>query len=701
MFPNQILGRTQENKEDVLTTGAYGPLTLNLTDEQIAEIISSRVSDSESYWNSELKLEDVRKQNEEVWKDTRAYPEDLYDYELAYRNNRIFSAIETLIPLATSQVPQPVVTEANDTQASKELAGYLKNVLLAQYEDLYIKDKLGMVARHLLMGMRLGVMKYRWDGMLGRLNQDGERSGGIAVDTIRPTRIVIEQKTQWGKSDDVPLIGEYQTATIEELGIKFPDKKEEIMKAFATGNDRLSPALSTQVGYIELWFSYYDGKGRKGEGVIWKYKDVVLDKMKNPNYNYDEYSKDQDGKLVYNNFFDRPMKPYIFFNHLNAGRFLIDDTSLTEQALPQQDILYKRGHQIDVNADAANSGLVFNSQMIKEEDVAKLIGDPDEKVMVDGNVANAAARLPYNAVSQYVIQDKYDARQEIDNLFGTSAPLRGEQSGAKTLGQEIISQRSNLSRMQSLADSLETGAGKLYRGLVQMMKVFWDEPTMVKYTGPDGYTAFMEFSGDKIEDGVAIRVKAGSLLPKDEVAERNETIQIAPILDPLSLAEGLGKKDPKEFAKRIIYFKFSMDKYLSDVLDIGPDSIDRNALNDIALISANRPIPIRENPTKEYLDTYAGFLDSSLFQELAPDVQQRHIEFIKKTKDQIAVAIKQKAPISGQAADAGTSISPGGEAPVPGMLPGGQPPVNPGQQPVPGQGNPDMAARLQVLQGGL
>ena len=301
-----------------------------------------------------------------------------------------------------------------------------------------------------------------------------------------------------------------------------------------------------------------------------------------------------------------------------------------------------------------------------------------------------------HALSQYVIQDKYDARQEVDNLFGTSAPLRGEQSGAKTLGQEIISQRSNLSRMQSLADSLETGAGKLYRGLVQMMKVFWDEPTMVKYTGPDGYTAFMEFSKDKIEDGMAIRVKAGSLLPHDEAAERNETVQMAPILDPLSLAEGLGKKDPKEFAKRIIYFKFSMDKYLSDVLDIGPDSIDRDALNDIALISSDRPIPIRENPTKEYLDTYAGFLSATLFQELPPEVQQRHIEFIKKTKDQIAVAIKQKSPESGQAADAGSAIGPGGEAPNPEIPVEGQP-VNPGAQPTP----VDMAARLQVLQGGL
>jgi len=696
-FPNSLQGRDNENTEDVLTTSTYGPLALGLDDEKIAEIISSRISDSEAYWDTELDLKKKREQNEKVWLDSREYVTDLYDFQIEYRNNRIFTAIETLIPLVTSQILEPVVTEANDTDSSRELAGYVKNVLLAQYEDLYIKDKLAMVARHLLMGMRLGVMKYYWDGMIGRVKDDGSRSGGIAVEALRPTRVVIEQKTPLKKSEDVPLIGEYQAATIEELALKFPDKSDDIKRLFSATHDNQTPALSTQVGYIELWFSYFDSKGNKKEGVTWKYKELVLDKMKNPHYNYDEYSKDEEGNLVYNNFFDRPMKPYIFFNHLNAGRFLIDDTSLTEQALSQQDILYKRGHQIDVNADQANSGLIFDSDKIDEEDVAKLIGDPDEKVMVGGDVTRAASRLPRNELSEFVIRDKNDARQEIDNIFGTNAPLRGEQSGAKTLGQEIIAQRSNMSRTQTLVDSLETGGGKLYRGITQMMKVFWDEPTMVKYTGPDGYTAFMEFSNDKIEDGVAIRVKAGTLLPKDEVAERNETVQAISILDPLSIAEGLGKRNPKEFAKRIIYYNFSMDRYLEEILGVGPDSIDRDAVNDISLVSRGREIPIRENPTKEYLDTYASFLDSNIFQELSPDIKQRHIEFIKKTKDQVAIAIKQKAAVSGEAADASSATSPGGEAPAPIPDQPENPPIAPGgEQPaVPQEG---LGARLQFLQ---
>lgn len=666
MGPNSdtSLLNSQENIEGVLSGGDYGPLTLNLSDEDIARIINTRVDDSEAYWDKELSLSSKRDEAEAAYLGLREDPDPLYDHDTRYKNNRILTAIETLIPLALSQVPEPVVTEANDTEGSRELARNLRMALLALYEDLFLKEKLEMVARHLLIGYRLGVMKYRWDGSYGRKNEDGEYAGGICVETVRPQRVVIEQKTQWGKSDDVPLVAEYMSGTVEELCLRFPKKVYEIYKEFGAQNKK-SPVLSSIVGYSEVWFTHY-GNG-KNEAVMWKYRNTVLDKMKNPNYNYDEYSKDEEGKMIYNNFFDRPMKPYIFFNHLNLGRFLIDDTSLTDQAVGQQDILAKRGRQIVDNADMANAGLIINSEMVEEGDVAKLIGDPDEKLMVKGPVGNAAARLPQNLLPNYVMQDKYDARNEIDNLYGTNAPLRGEQSDANTLGQEIIAQRSNMSRMQTLTNSLENGGTKLYRGLVQMMKVFWDEPTTVKYTGRDGYTTHMEFSQDKVEDGVQIRVKGGSLLPRDEASERNSAIQLAGTIDPLSLAEALNKRDPKEFAKRVVYYQFAMDKYLSDVLDIGEDSIDHDAVNDINLINKGRVVPVREEPTKEYLMTYANFIQSEAFDKLQPQTKEFHIEFLKKTKDKAAFTIKQEAPEEGMAADATGAMSPGAEQPMDGL----------------------------------
>lgn len=660
---NEIEGSaSQERTVGVIDEGEYSPLSLNMDDNELNDILGSRLTDSISMWNSELDLDNHRKLNEEAYLDTLEYPIDLYEHQTEYKNNRIFTAIETLIPLIGAQIPEPVVTEANDTDASRELAQGIKETLLALYDDLNLKRHFEMVARHLYIGMRLGVMKYRWDGDLGRLNENGERPGGLAVETIRPTRIVLDQYTKWSQYDDVPLIGEYQSCTLEELSLKFPEKKDDLVKEFRR-KKKLTPALSANVGYVEAWATYRGKNGEKQEAVIWKYEDLILGSSKNPHYNYDEYERNEEGELVFLNFFDRPKKPYIFFNMLNTGKYLIDDTSLTEQALPMQKILYKRGFQIVENSDKANTGLVFNSQMIDEGDVSKLIGDPDEKVMVDGDVNQAAARLPMNILPEYVLRDKYDARAEIDNAFGATAPLRGENSQANTLGQDVMAQRSNMSRVQTMANALETGGSLLYQGLVQMIKIFWDEPTQVKHTGRDGVTTHYEFSNDKIEDGVVIRVKSGSLIPRDEVAKMNQTQQIAPTLDPLTLAEGLNMKNPKKVATRMIYYRYAIDKYLSEVLNLGESGIDRDAVSDISMINSGAIIPIREEIKPEYLTTYAQYLGSEQFQQLDDNVKQAHITFIDKTKQQVQIALKVQAPQEGMAADSSTTASPGGAAP--------------------------------------
>jgi hypothetical protein len=151
---------------------------------------------------------------------------DLYDYQHPnYRDNRIFVSVETLASQVVSRIPQPVVTEAFDTPASRELATNYSEVLKRKSEDLYVKGALQMVARHLLMGYRTGIIKYSWDEEGGRLKPGGEYTGDIQVQAIRPHKVVFDAEAN--NPFDVPLIAEYLKATVEELAIKFPDKKDE------------------------------------------------------------------------------------------------------------------------------------------------------------------------------------------------------------------------------------------------------------------------------------------------------------------------------------------------------------------------------------------------------------------------------------------------------------------------------------------
>src|SRR3990167_10371438 len=140
--PNLVDTKLESERREGLIADQGQPLALNLTDEQVASIIGNRVSEAEKWWNSELKLDESRKKSEQYWLNEPYSDDDLYDFQVSYKNNRILTAVETLVPMITAQPAQPVVTEAQDTDESRQLAYDLGDVLLAQYEDMYIKAKL-------------------------------------------------------------------------------------------------------------------------------------------------------------------------------------------------------------------------------------------------------------------------------------------------------------------------------------------------------------------------------------------------------------------------------------------------------------------------------------------------------------------------------------------------------------------------------
>ncbi len=661
------LREENERFEGTIDEGV-GLLSVDLEDSDIIDIIGSQETDSVAWWNSEYKLDEVRKRGEEYYLNESYDEKELYSFQVPFKDNRIITAIETLVPLAVDQRAEPVVTEADDTDTSRQLSSDLGSVLMALYEDLGIKASLAMVVRHILVGKRVGVLKYRFDPTLGEVLPDGSRKGAIVVETVRPEKIVIAQGAS--DKDDVSIIFEHMEATLEDLIYKFPDKKSAIFRK-AGIKQGTTKQLARRIGYVEVWFSYRDKGGQPQEGACWKWDSLVLGKIKNPNWNYDSHTVGEDGKVVRLNFLDRPRKPYIFFNHLNLGKHIIDPTSLMDQAQIPQDVLNKRGRQIVESADHASGGLVFNEQMISQEDARKIIGDPMEKVMVDGDVREAATRLPFNPLPAYVVNDKFDARAIVDNLFGSNAPIRGESSSLKTLGEAVMSQRANIGRLQTLADSLEDGMDRLYRALVQMMKVYWDEPEILRYRQAEGKTQFIEWNRDKIEDGVDVRVKSGTALPKDKFAIRNETIQSIAILDPLSIAEGLDKANPKEFARRLTYYRFFMDKYLAEFLGEDGEDVDSKALADIqALLSGQIP-PEPENVSQEYLMTFDQFMSSGGFKQIQdPAITRNIIDFVERVSAKAKSDIGE-SPESSEASPVEAPGTPGVEPATenPGALP--------------------------------
>jgi len=661
-----------DDEQQVGILSQVDSLSLGGDELDAGAIIGRRIEQGKEFWNNKLNLDDVRENNERYYLNMSFDEKSLYDYQVPYKDNRIFLSVETVIPMLNSRPPQPVVTQGNNTPASYELAINFGNVLLTIYEDLFLKQKTSMLLRHLLIGYRLGVMKYSWDTSIGAISPDtGERMGGLAIEVIRPHKITLDAEAN--DVENIPLIDEIVTNTAEELCLKFPEKQDDIYRelGFKRG---VRSQMNKRVGYHETWFSYYDKKGTDQEAVSWELGKTILGQMKNPHYNYDEYEDGPSGEKIRLNFFDKPKKPYILFNFLNLGKYVLDDTSLTEQAIPLQDILNKRGRQIVENADAANSGTVLNEGMISQDDAAKLIGDPLEKVMVDGDVRMAASRLPMNLLPDYVLQDKNDARNEIDNIYGTHAPIRGEKALAPTLGQEVLSQRSDMGRTLTISDCIEGGFTRLYKGVTQMIKVFWDETQNVQHTGPDGHTTFIEFNRSKVEEGVKIKVKEGSALPEDRFSKREETIKMFAGLDPLSIAEGLSKPNPKEYAKRLVYWRYAVDKYMTEVLQIeeGSSGMDPDAVDHIKRLSAGEMVEPIENPTKEHLATHNVFMKGQEYQALDPEIQKLHLVHVRaevdKAKSQLSPGGTGEAPAA-TPEEGGAPMGPQPEAKAPGNTP--------------------------------
>ena len=440
-------------------------ISLELTDDEVLDVLGGKIEGGVAFWNKELGLDNVRKQNEQRWMNKNLEVggfSKLYKFQVPYRDNRIFVSVETLATSVAAQFPEPTVIEGQDTDASRQLAQDYNVVLKSKAETLNIKGALQMVARHLLMGYRVGVIKSEWDFDAGRLVGDSY-SGDVKVSFKRPHKIVFDAEAD--DKSDVPLIAENMRSTVEELAIKFPDKKDQIWKkAGISSTDRVK--FGKKVDYWEAWFTYRDKGGNKKEGVAWRMgDDLLLDSGLNPYFNYGSNQNKS-------NFFDQPKKPYTIFNYLQLGKYILDDTSLTEQAGTLQDILEKRGRQIVENADRANSTTVFNSDIIDAKDAQKYVGDPTQVILVKGDVRAAFKRESPPLLPSYVMQDKFDARNEIDNIFGTHAPIRGEKTESPTLGQEVISQRSDLGRIKPLVDVIGDGAIDVYGWMSQLYKLF-------------------------------------------------------------------------------------------------------------------------------------------------------------------------------------------------------------------------------------
>lgn len=610
-------------------------LDLKLKDGDILTMLKSPVSESESYWNGTFGLAEVRKKNKKIWLPKSWEGKSYYDYQedSLYQSQRIFVSTETVVSILNARIPQLEVGPAQDTVVSLQLAKDMAKVGAAYVEKYEVDDLFRISTRSFLLN-RSSYLKLYFDASKGPF-------GEIVTTHVPGEDVIVDKDARYGQ---IPrfMAHKIKNKTVEELIAEYPEAEQKILKLIgATRRDRKGDLvmyktfLSKKLNLLEIWFQFVE-EGKKKSGVVLiddKFQQV-LNKMPNPNWNYEE----EEGRV--GNLLDEPAPPFIPINHLNDGTSYIDQTSLIEQATAHERIVNKHGFQILDNADQSGGGLVYNTSMISKNDIGKLVGSPDERVGVKGDVNKAVARVQPPPLPNYVVELMRDSRNEIDNIFATHDVSRGERSKNQTLGQDEMQAQQDITRIDDIARAQEKMASRYFKYLFQMMKVYYTEDHFYRAVGEDGQFDFIVMSSDLIEDGVDIKVTAGSMMPIDRKSQQKWVGDLlsAGMIDPLTVFEvaaGGNMPSPQKMLERYLLFKTDPFAFMEKAKS---DEFDREAFKDIQILISGKGMPeIRDEYSPDYMKFMNNYMLGGDYEKQPDLIKQMFIEHMK-----IVSAIAQK-----------------------------------------------------------
>lgn len=416
--------------------------------------------------------------------------------------NRIFMATETMIPIATSRLPDIEVRSGAEDEQSQMEAGELQDIIGYHMERIKIQALAERFLRYMIV-LRYGVFKVDWD------NDD------VDLRVIDPRRIRIPK---YGRTvDELKFVLEDLELTYDDLVEFFGKKKAEQVRAEAPKKEINFDVKGEKHKVRKATFSVREAW--TNELVVWRVGTLILDKKENPFYNFKNKKK---------NFFEYPRKPYIIKSLFHTAESLIGDTDYIQQMLSIQDNINIRKRQIeDIIAKVANPPLLIDSDTMSEEQAASITNEPG--LILYGKDAAAGTKIRFEAPGQvpnYVFLDLEGSRTTFDNIWGIHSTTRGEREGKETLGGRQLLRAADLGRIDLVARQLERALDEVADWWTQLIKLFYTEKKSFSIAGEDGTRFINNFTNKKVGEGVKLRLVAGSTLPKDEITQRQEAIQL-------------------------------------------------------------------------------------------------------------------------------------------------------------------------------
>ncbi len=597
-----------------------------INEAKIVKLINSRESDYESLHN-QIKVESDR--NREFYKGNQIDASKLMEKENPIVVNRILTAVEAIIPIATENTPTPVITITPKNTNTYNLRSKLEKKLTNLWEveiDMQSNNEAGL---RILFSQGFYAIKVFWNEVINDID-----AYLIPMNQISFPKDTVDVDSASG-------IIEYVKTTIGELKVKFPDKGDMIFAKIKQKNPEVSD--SSPITYTEYW---------ENEWYACKYENDLLDYDINPNY-----------LIAGNNYFKAAKKPYIFINYLTFGDQLVDDTTLIGQGIPLQNGINRRKRQIELNADLMNGTTIVAGSALTEAQAQEIQNDPQATIYLPNreNATGAVEKVTGIAMPAQAFDDMQDSKEEIDNVMGTHSTTRGEQGKEETaLGRQILISR-DVGRLGTLFKRLEKGAKEFYEYALQLMYVFYDEdhPVLTYIKNKNESTALSEkttedfINRDEFENVIIkILVQQGSATPTDKTNRQANAVDLAKagLMSLPDMYKELEYSNPETLAKNAIMQKIDPFYLFPEIKN--PDEYDIQAIMDIKKITdapLGQEVNIEHHVNslqfmQQYLETLTDYKKGMEVDPDLPEYEDLHVAAkmsLEKLMQQVYLDLKQ------------------------------------------------------------
>lgn len=574
------------------------PLHLGLDDDRLVEVIDQRIESAETHYAAERLEEMQDKLDDYVLGNQLTDIKSIRRQSLPYVENLLFEAQMRNKPIALSRLPDLTAKAGNDTPESKKNAELITDVINSDIKKDLNRAVLGLAYTQRPRG-RFSVIKARWNPEIGQ-------SGDYGFENVHFKNILMDHACPTPDPQKMEFIAESAQLNVQKACMMFPDKKEKIIDYMGLNDESdkrsMDMKMATPMTIREVWFHWYEEETEEAtgerkwvriDGVVWKYKRLILGKMRNPYWDWqgqkryftlkmtedkemnedDLYEKmfgvTDQSRLYFNNYFDQPQKPYYIMTYFRSGKSPIDETSEYEQIIPFQDAVNAEGRQIfDMNSRTKGK-FIFAAQKISKKAVEKLdLHNYNQSITIDSdNAAGAVNILRGDPAPSQLYQSKQMNRSIGFEMLALNATTRGvRDSGDETLGAKQMMREQDFGVIDDMVEEMINPAAKwMARWAMHFIKLFYTKPHMRRILGKDGDTVFAAITQDLIEDGVEIEVSASGV---DKVKRQRSAQNDAQMgmIDPLTYFEDMGYTDAKERARKLMEFKLAPQMYLQQTV---------------------------------------------------------------------------------------------------------------------------------------